>query len=404
MLTHNLSAALILLPLVLSAQFNPTTITVTATQPVMPQFDQVVFSVVVGSGFDKSLNTVTTVSSVGLTSTNLVAVTSIPPRPDVSQPALQWIFQLAVPFTKQKSTNAALTSLQNTIGDNDSGLSLTYTVASAQVSGQQAPSCDFPSLIASARSQAQTLASAGGLSLGSVAGISSLANPGSPICALTVSYTIPNRSVQSAQNTIAITTYQTNTVQPDQVEIAIGVTSGFTSDLSDISSALQAAGINGATFSGISTPYLPLPQIQNVVEWVYTITASFSNLSSTLAQLVNAQQAIQRKNAGMNLAFAVIGASSSQGLQPSSCPATVLLTNAQGQAQQIASAAGLSVGPIVGMSLGSPTGAGSTLAFNPYGYAGFLLGGLIPGGSAVSSSYTTGLRATCSMTVQFQLQ
>ena len=93
------------------------------------------FSVTVSSGVDKTLeDAVGVVSSLGITAANLVNIGSPGvlcnaltqcPQP---KPTLQWIFQLTVPFAKLKDTSAALTALQESISQINSGLTLSLQV------------------------------------------------------------------------------------------------------------------------------------------------------------------------------------------------------------------------------------------------------------------------------------
>ena len=89
----------------------------------MAQPDEAVFSVVVGSGLDKSLDdAVAAVSSLGITAANLVAVNT--PNQLIGfvgsqTPAITplfWTFQLTVPVSKTKDTSSALAALQKSTG------------------------------------------------------------------------------------------------------------------------------------------------------------------------------------------------------------------------------------------------------------------------------------------------
>jgi hypothetical protein len=122
-----------------------------------------------------------------------------------------------------------------------------------------------------------------------------------------------------------------------------------------------------------------------------------SKLSSTLTQLTNAQQTIQQQSLGLNLTFFVSGLSSSQSQQPSSCPDASLVAEAQTQAQQVATAATLSLGPILAMSGGQNLGGS---------LSGVVLEGNIPiSGIPGLAVLTNGSSAAsvCSVRVRYQL-
>ena len=74
-----------------------------------------------------------------------------------------------------KATVTALTSLQQSIMQANSGFTLSFSVQGTQVSAslQQSQVCSIPGLIADATTQASKLASAAGLNLGSIAAMSS---------------------------------------------------------------------------------------------------------------------------------------------------------------------------------------------------------------------------------------
>jgi uncharacterized protein YggE len=163
----------------LFGQLESNSITVTASQSNNVQPDQVLFAVYVSSGINTSLDDVLAAlkpsgivmaNFSGVANNNTVAVTGSQPQ----QPMLQWAFGLPVPFAQMKATVAALTSLQQGIAQANSGLTLSFSVQGTQVSAalQQSQTCNIPSLLGAATTQAQALASAGGLTLGSILAMS----------------------------------------------------------------------------------------------------------------------------------------------------------------------------------------------------------------------------------------
>jgi hypothetical protein len=134
----------------LLAQIPNNTVTVMASQSSTAQLDEAVFSVAVVAGVDKNLDdAVGAVSSLGITAANLVTVNtakslvvigSVGPPPPPS-PALQWVFQFVVPLAKSKDNTATLTALQKSISQNNSGLTLSFTLSGTRPSAQQAPAC-----------------------------------------------------------------------------------------------------------------------------------------------------------------------------------------------------------------------------------------------------------------------
>jgi hypothetical protein len=168
----------------------------------------VIFGVFVDSDLTKSLSDiVNAVTSAGITQANFSTLTQ------VSNPknALEWGFGLAVPITKLKDTATALAGLAQTIAQNNSGLTLSFSVAGTQTS--QTPPCPIAGLLSDAGTQAQNLASGAGRSLGGILAMStSIASISAPAsgttyaiyafssvstgtsssCALTVKYALGN--------------------------------------------------------------------------------------------------------------------------------------------------------------------------------------------------------------------
>src|SRR6516164_5105924 len=377
---------LIAAPLLAQLANNMVTVTASQSSPVHP--DEAVFSLTVSSGVDKSLDdVVAAVTGLGITATNLVQISnpltassSLPLPSNVPAPSLGWTFQLVVPFSKLKDTTSALASLQKSISQNNSGLSLTYSLSSTRISGQQTPNCNLADLVTKARAQAQDIASAAGFKAGAIVGLTSAtSNAVPPICSLTARFAMGMMFGQPEPN-ITITATRTNNVQPDQVLIGLRVTSGTTAGLDDIAGALSGAGITGANFAGVytSTIYTTsggLPTPQNELFWSFTLTTPLSKLSATLTQVISAQQTMSANNSGLTLTFYVEGIQVSPQLQQSQpCSQAALLSDAQSWAKQVANAAGVSAGPILSIATPGAVYARSTV-FN----------------------------LTCSLTVQFQL-
>ena len=157
-------------------QLDSNSITVTASRSTTTgvQPDQAVFTVQVSSGLDASLDDViAALQGSGVTASNFFALNSFvlyPASPAQQAPLLAWTFRYATPLAKIKDTITLLTSLQQSIANKHSGLTLTFGLQGFQASAQN---CSLSDLIADARAQAQKLADAGGVSVGNVLAISS---------------------------------------------------------------------------------------------------------------------------------------------------------------------------------------------------------------------------------------
>lgn len=181
---------MLILPLALGpafGQLEPNTLTVSATRQIDLQPDQAVLYLSVSSDPAASLDQIASaLSGLGITSANLTGIGNSNP------PMLQWSFTLAVPLSNLAATIGSLSTLQQTITQNNSGLSLTFTVGGTQVSTQlqQSQSCSTSDLIADATAQAQKLAAAAGLVLGPILKLSNV--PLTQPAAGLVGHAVPN--------------------------------------------------------------------------------------------------------------------------------------------------------------------------------------------------------------------
>ncbi len=158
--------------------------------------------------------------------------------------------------------------------------------------------------------------------------------------------------------------------------------------LDQIVGALAGLGITSANLSGINNDAAPQ------LRWAFTLAVPLSNLTATIGSLTKLEQTIAQNNSGLTLTFNVVGTQVSPQLQQSqSCSTSDLITDATAQAQKLAGAAGLAIGPILRLSSApsiEPTAARG-YAFISGSFSDFLLG---PAPSPV----------TCSLAVEFQLQ
>jgi hypothetical protein len=170
-------------------QLDSNSITVSASRNASVQPDQAVFAVSVQAGIGTSLDdVVAALLGSGITGANFSGFGTQPQLCPISGcgpstlATLLWTFNLPAPLSKTKDTVANLTALQQSIAKLNNGMTLSFYVLGTQVSQQQAQSqtCSIPALVAEATTQAQTLAAAGGLTLGAIVAISSAASISSP--------------------------------------------------------------------------------------------------------------------------------------------------------------------------------------------------------------------------------
>jgi hypothetical protein len=175
------------------------TVTITASRTLNVQPDQIVFGVTVNSGIGTSLTTVlSALQPVGISAANLSSVTTGTFQTGVIQTTLvQWSFTLPAAFASMQSTVTALTNLQQNFMQNDSGLTLSFLVEGTQLSQQlqQMQVCPLADLLSDAQTQARSLASTAGFSVGSVVAMSSSTSSGgvsitAPVCSMTVKFSL----------------------------------------------------------------------------------------------------------------------------------------------------------------------------------------------------------------------
>lgn len=206
--------------------------------------------------------------------------------------------------------------------------------------------------------------------------------------------------------TVTITASRSVTPQPDQVVMAVDVTSNLSAGLDDVVASLQGSGITAANLSGVSTQvgYAVSP-LQQVLQWMFRLTTPLSQMNATLTSLSNLQNTIGQKNNGMSLTFFPQGLQVSPQLSASQqCSILDLLSDARAQAQKLASAAGFVLGPALTISTGSPAGnpvAAGVVVPQPYFNGVFTTVGTFTAVSLLENFPVAG--QSCSLTVKFAL-
>src|SRR5260370_33104342 len=87
---------------------------------------------------------------------------------------------------------------------------------------------------------------------------------------------------------------------------------------------------------------------QASLQWSFMLAAPLTKMNATIASLIALQQSMVKNNSGMSLMFQMQGAYvSPQAFQSQSCSTKDLVADAQAQAQNVAAAAGVAVGPLI---------------------------------------------------------
>jgi len=202
---------------------------------------------------------------------------------------------------------------------------------------------------------------------------------------------------QLDSNVLTITASRQLNVQPDQVSLSMYVTTDANQTLDNVLSALQGTKITAADLSSVNTA------AGSELQWLFTPTVSFSDLNKVLAAL-GALQA----NGPITVNYFYLNATASQQAVASQpCPYPALINDAQTQAQKLAAAAGVTVGPIVSLAQGGAPGVVPVAAARLGDFSSFLLGNPLPVAiydplTALAFA-TSGSSSACTLTVQFKL-
>jgi len=206
---------------------------------------------------------------------------------------------------------------------------------------------------------------------------------------------------QLDDNTVTVTVTRTVTLQPDQASLGITVTTPATAGLDDVLAAFPGLGLAATDLTYVST------SIQNVgpsLNWQFSKALPFAGLKDALAAVVAAEQNLAASHGAFALSFYVQGQSSqAAGQSPALCPIPTLLSNAQAQAQQMASAAGVRLGAIVSMTQGTPPAALVYDFLAVYGILAIDPTTGVPLSRAALFYAPAGAAPGCTLTVQFQL-
>jgi hypothetical protein len=165
---------------------------------------------------------------------------------------------------------------------------------------------------------------------------------------------------QLDSNTITVTVTRTSSPAPDQVVFGVAVTSGLNASLDDVVAALAGSGITTANFTGVSAPIVqpPFAATQVRLSWNFTVAAPLANMKQTSAMLITLAQNFSKAHPDMTVSIMVNSFQVSPQLQErQACAPSTLLPDATTQAQQFATAAGFSLGPLLSMSSTASTPA-----------------------------------------------
>ena len=205
---------------------------------------------------------------------------------------------------------------------------------------------------------------------------------------------------QTEPSVVAITASRQLNSQPDQVTVGVSVTIDSGQGIDAALALLQGTDITAADLSNVGATFGTgsVPQVQ----WNFTRVVSVADMSTLLGAL---------KLSGQVSVFVSDGSASTEAAVSQQCPYPALINDARAQAAKLASAAGVTVGPIVSITQGgssAPVAAASFIS-GDFSLGGMLavpdpLGGIIPVLRPLSWFLASALpSAACTLTVQFRL-
>jgi hypothetical protein len=197
---------------------------------------------------------------------------------------------------------------------------------------------------------------------------------------------------QIESHTVTISATRSIVLEPDQIVLQLTVGSNPSATLDQIVGALSGLGITDANLTGT---YNSIPSL---LTWNFSFTAPLANVTATIGSITKLEQTIAQNNSGLTLTFYIGGTQVSQQLQQTqTCPNLDLISDASAQAQKLANAAGMTLGPILRLS-NAPSPQSILVPANVG------LSGIIGTYSILQSPLTPPPSPlTCSLSVQFQL-
>jgi hypothetical protein len=152
---------------------------------------------------------------------------------------------------------------------------------------------------------------------------------------------------QLNSSTITVTASRGSSQQPDEVSFGVTVESQITQGLNEVVRALTPVGVTQANLSSLyirTTGTSSSPT--RTLAWNFDLRTPIARLKDETASLTSLAQTINRSNSGLGMSFSLGGSFSQQSL---TCDPAALIADARAQAQEIATAATVTTGPVVGI-------------------------------------------------------
>jgi hypothetical protein len=217
---------------------------------------------------------------------------------------------------------------------------------------------------------------------------------------------------QLDNNVITVTASRNVNTPVDQAALVAYATADFNMTLDDVVAALKSTGITAANLSFVGPsqsdtfaagfPTTAGVAADSTTEWGFALQIPFSALTQTLSAFASVQTSLAKSAGSMTLDYYVQGAQSSPQAAANSCPYPAVFADARAQAERVATAAGLALGPVVAMTDGSQSIGLQSIAGTAAGIPTtiYLLGTSFSG---AVQGIMSGLTPNCALVVQFKL-
>jgi hypothetical protein len=162
---------------------------------------------------------------------------------------------------------------------------------------------------------------------------------------------------QVDSNSVTVTAYRTTPVPADQAIYDVSVTAPLATSIDDVLAVVRPAGIGVANFINVYT--IQSSDNTTLLQWKFTLTASLTNTTATVATLANLQSTVAKNSPGFAVMFSLQGTTASpQALRSLSCSLPDLLNDVKAKAQTMATAAGRFVSGLVALATNVSTPPG----------------------------------------------
>jgi uncharacterized protein YggE len=193
---------------------------------------------------------------------------------------------------------------------------------------------------------------------------------------------------QLDDNTLVVTATRTVSLPPDRAAISINLSTPVAASIDDAIATLQGTGIVAADLSGVNGS-------GETLLWSFGKTVPFTQMKNSLAALAGIQSSLAQKKSALSLNYYVSGQVSTEAQNAAAlCPMTTLVADARTQAQRVADAAVVKVGPVISMTQGAAGGVAAPVFLGAIRQAAFIL-------SLSQQSQTAG--TSCQITVEYKL-